>query len=351
MIGIDLFAGAGGMSLGAIQAGIEVSLAVEADIHAALTYARNHPRVRLFNDDIRKLTASDVRKVRRGKDELVVFGGPPCQGFSYSNQRTRSTANETNWLFLEFFRVVQLCKPDWIVFENVKGITNTEGGVFLEGVLRCLEKLRYNARHCILNSLDFGIPQRRERFFVIASKTDVDRLQFRKSRKPAPPVNDALDDLPVLANGASANWLAYGKNGCSSYARQLRGRLQICPNHLVTRNAPFVLRRYRFVPPGGNWENIPERLMGNYFDRNRCHTGIYHRLHPQRPSMVIGNFRKNMLIHPSQHRGLSVREAARIQSFPDWYEFQGSIGFQQQQVGNAVPPLLAKAVFDAILFV
>ena len=88
--------------------------------------------------------------------------------------------------------------------------------------------------------------------------------------------------------------------------------------------------------------------MGNYTDRSRCHTGIYHRLRPDKPSVVIGNFRKNMLIHPTQHRGLSVREAARIQSFPDSYEFHGSIGFQQQQVGNAVPSLLARSVFQQI---
>jgi DNA (cytosine-5)-methyltransferase 1 len=102
------------------------------------------------------------------------------------------------------------------------------------------------------------------------------------------------------------------------------------------------------VPPGGNWKNIPKRLMANYQDRRRCHTGIYRRLKWDQPSVVIGNFRKNMLIHPVQDRSLSVREAARLQSFPDWFEFTGSIGFQQQQVGNAVPPMLAEVVFRRI---
>ena len=129
----------------------------------------------------------------------------------------------------------------------------------------------------------------------------------------------------------------------------MRGRREGCCNNLVTKNADFVLERYRYVPEGGNWQNIPENRMDNYADRSRCHTGIYHRLTSKKPSIVIGNFRKNMLIHPDQDRGLSVREAARLQSFPDHYEFAGSIGFQQQQVGNAVPPILAREVFKAII--
>ena len=118
--------------------------------------------------------------------------------------------------------------------------------------------------------------------------------------------------------------------------------------HLVTRNAAFVLRRYKYIPQGGNWEDIPTRLMRNYKDREDCHTGIYHRLSADEPSIVIGNYRKNMLIHPFEDRGLSVREAARLQSFPDAYQFKGSVGYQQQQVANAVPPLLGQAVFRRI---
>jgi DNA (cytosine-5)-methyltransferase 1 len=131
----------------------------------------------------------------------------------------------------------------------------------------------------------------------------------------------------------------------------MRGDLIKCSNNLVTGNAPHIIERYKHIPAGGNWEDIPKRLMSNYTDVQRCHTGIYRRLRHDEPSVVIGNFRKNMLIHPNKHRGLSVREAARLQSFPDSFRFHGSIGFQQQQVGNAVPPLLAKAVFRQILSV
>jgi DNA (cytosine-5)-methyltransferase 1 len=166
---------------------------------------------------------------------------------------------------------------------------------------------------------------------------------------PSVTVREAIADLPVLRNGASVSSLRYRSAPVSEYARQMRGRLRICSNHLVTESHPDIIKRYWHVPQGGNWSDIPKRLMANYQDRSRCHTGIYRRLKWDEPSVVIGNFRKNMLIHPTQNRGLSVREAARLQSFPDWFEFHGSIGFQQQQVGNAVPPLLARAVFQVLI--
>jgi DNA (cytosine-5)-methyltransferase 1 len=162
-------------------------------------------------------------------------------------------------------------------------------------------------------------------------------------------VHEAISDLPDLPNGASINRMSYKCDAKSNYARLMRGSLQQSSNHLVTKNAPHIIERYKHIPQGGNWADIPPQLMSNYADCSRCHTGIYRRLREDAPSIVIGNYRKNMLIHPTQNRGLSVREAARLQSFPDWYEFKGSIGFQQQQVGNAVPPLLAEAVFRTII--
>src|SRR5689334_2616667 len=127
MIGIDLFSGAGGMSLGARMAGIDVKLSIENDNHALLTYTHNHPGTKTFTDDIRKFKKLEIGLAG---DSTVLFGGPPCQGFSTSNQRTRTSANPNNWLFKEFIRVVKLSEPDWVVFENVKGILETEGGKF-----------------------------------------------------------------------------------------------------------------------------------------------------------------------------------------------------------------------------
>ncbi|MDO9228972.1 MAG: DNA cytosine methyltransferase [Syntrophales bacterium] len=348
VIAVDLFAGAGGMSLGARWAGVDVRLAVEIDPHATRTYKTNHPGTKVLTKDIRS-----VKRIRTGKssDTRILFGGPPCQGFSTSNQRTRNAENKQNWLYREFLRLVKQWKPQWVVFENVKGITETEGGLFLEKVQTELSSYGYTTALWVLNAADFGVPQCRSRVFVVGSS---DGHEVPKPRCLLTPsryitVKKALAGLPYLSNGASENRLPYRTATRSAYAKLMREDLSDCDNHLVSRNAPHVIQRYAHVPQGGNWEDIPLSLMENYRDRTRCHTGIYHRLSLKEPSVVIGNFRKNMLIHPEQDRGLSVREAARLQSFPDWYVFQGSIGFQQQQVGNSVPPLLAQAVFEAIL--
>jgi len=348
MFGIDLFSGAGGMSLGATLAGINVLYALEANRHACTTYAHNHPGSKLLHKRIEDVIKSDFKSVTNRRKGLIVFGGPPCQGFSTSNQRTRTISNPQNWLFQEYIRVVKLLQPEWIVFENVIGITQTAKGHFLETVRSDLADAGYPTVQLVLNAADFGVPQRRIRLFLVANRSGVcinSPLPFPKMVS----VGEAIGDLPTLTNGARVNTLAYGTAPPSAYAKQLREGLVVSSNHFVTNNQPSVVRRYPHVPQGGNWESIPARLMKNYANRTRCHEWIYRRLSNDQPSVVIGNYRKNMLIHPTQDRGLSVREAARLQSFPDTFSFQGSIGLQQQQVGNAVPPLLAREVFSSIL--
>lgn len=348
MQGVDLFCGAGGMSVGAVASGIEIRYAVEVDRYAADTFKVNHKKTTLLNVDIRSVKGTDFSSINR-IEPLVFFGGPPCQGFSTSNQKNRGLCNNNNWLYKDYLRLVKETRPDWVVFENVKGLIETENGFFLESVLNGFKKMGYTTSHFILNSADFGVPQKRNRLFIVAS------LHGAKISKPKPAVkkyvtvSEALSDLPDLENGNSTDEKHYIDKKPSKYAKSLRGSLTSCFNNLVTNNAPHIVERYTFIPQGGNWENIPKELMRNYTDVARCHTGIYRRLKSDEPSVVIGNFRKNMLIHPWKHRGLSVREAARLQSFPDSFRFSGSIGFQQQQVGNAVPPLLAKAVFSQII--
>jgi len=345
MIGVDLFAGAGGMSTGAQWAGVDVRYSIECDQNAAETYRLNHNTTEVIESSVEKIEC--FSKFRNGQ-KIVLFGGPPCQGFSTSNQRTRSASNSKNWLFMEFLRAVHQLQPELVVFENVKGLAETSGAFFLNELLQGFEKVGYQSKYTILNSVDFGVPQKRSRLFVLASKSGNLPDFPEPSGNDFNSVRDAIQDLPYLENGSGDKTLKYKNAPQSRYAKKMRGNFTECNGHEVTRNAPHVLERYIHIPQGGNWEQIPEHLMGNYSNKNRCHTGIYRRLHWDKPSVVIGNYRKNMLIHPDQNRGLSVREAARLQSFPDSYLFSGSIGFKQQQVGNAVPPMLAEAIFSNI---
>lgn len=346
--GIDLFAGAGGLSLGARLAGVTVTHAIEENHEAAETYRLNHPETEVIEKDIR-----DVSPLRFKKGATsILFGGPPCQGFSTSNQKTRSEDNPKNWLFSEFFRFAKATRPDWIVVENVKGLRETAQGKFEHLILSELKLLGYSADLWVLCAADFGVPQKRHRLFFIGRRKGAVPNAPPASVKKYVTVKQAIADLPHLDVGASIDELQYKKSQPSLYAKLMRESLKSCAGHLVTANNKLVQKRYVHIPQGGNWKNIPKRLMKNYSnlvdDRSR-HTGIYRRLIWDEPSVVIANYRKNMLVHPDQHRGLSVREAARLQSFPDSYTFEGTIGFKQQQVSNAVPPLLAKAVFMQIL--
>ena len=341
-IGIDLFSGAGGMSLGAELAGISVQYAIEKDKYAAQTYQLNHPNTVMLNSDIREII-SIPKDIKKGT--TILFGGAPCQGFSTSNRRTNNRKNEENWLYKEFIRILRLWQPDWVVFENVTGIVEMESGIFFKEIMTEFESSGYTMSHAMLNAADFSVPQRRKRLFLVGSKHGkvIDLSNGSDCTKVT--VRDAFFDLPRLDNGANIDVLPYARSADSEYAKAMRGDRIECTGHLVSKNAEYVLDRYKHISQGDNWQSIPKALMSNYLNSERCHTGIYHRLREDDISVVIGNYRKNMLIHPWSDRGLSVREAARLQSFPDNYIFSGSIGFQQQQVGNAVPPLLAKHVF------
>lgn len=346
IIGIDLFSGAGGLSLGAEMAGIKVKYAVEKDHFAVETYKANHPLTSVIHADIHKIVNLPYDPCNT---QVVLFGGPPCQGFSSSNRRTNTRSNPENWLYKEFLRLIYVLEPQWVVFENVTGLLEMESGAFFNNILDDFQCGGYTCSYSVLNASDFGIPQRRSRLFLIGSKNGIKIDLGRVLPLPPVTVSDAFCDLPALENGASIDCLPYACDPDNDYARLMRNDLTQCTGHLVSKNAAYILERYTHIRQGQNWSAIPSELMGNYADSSRCHTGIYYRLREDQPSVVIGNYRKNMIIHPWSDRGLSVREAARLQSFPDWYIFKGSIGFQQQQVGNAVPPLLAKYVFKKII--
>lgn len=348
--GIDIFSGAGGLSLGAEMAGIKINTAIEINPHAARTFMRNHKGAHVLQGDIQKINPKEL--YNENKPVFVIMGGPPCQGFSMSNTRTRNMKNEKNFLFLEFVRFVQEIRPAWFVLENVWGLTNINEGKTLsmiEDSFRAIEG--YDNISCsVLLASDYGVPQNRNRFFMVGNRLGIN-FQFPRKHKTKITVEEAISDLPSLQNGEMLDEALYTKvlDEASPYARLMRKGSDMARQNYVSRNNDLVIERYKYIGQGQNWRAIPNFLMQNYADKGRCHSGIYKRLKADLPSVVISNYRKSMLIHPYEDRGISVREAARLQSFPDTFIFEGPLMHIQQQIGNAVPPLLSKAVFQQII--
>jgi len=358
-VAIDLFSGAGGLSEGFRAAGFHVAASVEEDRYAVKTQVYNHFRRKQYRT---KVLTEDIRDVDRVVARLhhewphsvdAVIGGPPCQGFSSSNRRTRNSNNPNNALFRYFLNVVAVFQPWVTVMENVAGITTFEKGAVVDEIVTAFRSIGYSVEMAVLNSANYGVPQNRKRAFFIGVRGKKP-IFFPNPHitNPAKFVKawEAISDLPSLPNGNTVDEMPYrSEAGLTAYQRKMRrDRRTTVKNNLVTANNDLVIRRYSFIPQGGNWSNIPDELMSNYSDKERCHRWIYLRLPEDSPCVAINNFRKNMLIHPRENRGLSVREAARLQSFPDDFVFLGGILHEQQLVANAVPPLLAKAVAKSV---
>jgi len=351
---VDIFSGAGGMSIGAKMAGINPVMAVEFDPHAAETYRANHPKI------ADKVLQEDIQLVKplkhTEKNPFVLFGGPPCQGFSIANTKTRNLDNPNNWMFKQYWRFVKELEPEWFVFENVVGFKSFDKGKFAIDVENELKALGYETSSAVLNAADFGVPQYRNRFFIIGNKNKAEnepgiKFDFTSlKKKPKVTVGDALADLPSLKNGDKLDTFNYRHEAIHPYVKLMRKKSKEAIQNYVTENKPHIIDRYKVIKQGENWEAAKKRgLLNTYNSTKHTHSGIYKRLEENKPSVTIANYRKSMLIHPHEDRGLSLREAARLQSFPDHIIFKGPLSYQQQQVGNAVPPLLAKAIFMKIL--
>ena len=344
-IGIDIFSGAGGLSLGAINASIDVRIAIDNDKYSAETFQFNHPDTVFFLNDIQNIGIENLLD----EQPFIIFGGPPCQGFSFSNRKTRNLNNDKNSLFEEFIRFVDHFKPKWFLFENVEGIIEFNYGITIKQIRESFSEIGYKTFDKILTASDYGVPQNRNRYFLVGNNTGIDFCFPEKENKKIS-VWEAISDLPKLNNGDKYEELPY--NGfCpeNEYQKLMRGNSKASFQNYVSLNKEYIIERYKHIQQGKNWRAIPPELMNNYKDIKNCHSGIYRRLEADKPSVVISNYRKNMLIHPYDNRGLSVREAARLQSFPDSFVFKGTLWYIQQQIGNAVPPLLAEKIFRQII--
>ena len=373
---LDLFSGPGGLSEGIQQARnhnfrFKVIVATDLEPTAASTYMKNHSDVdfilgSITEKSIKQKIISSIQTNTRSRGIDVVIGGPPCKGFSLENKMTRNMENPMNHLVTHYVDMIRKTNPVAFVMENVPGILAMQNREIVNNLLSKFKSLGYhNSIAWLLNAADYGVPQIRKRAFLVGSKSSIpiekpikthgNKKEVKNNSKLLPYVNisDAIHDLPRIPKGRIASTIEhYNHEPKNPFQKMIRKKSKRVTNHVITRNSPLVTKRIKVVPPGGNWKNIPIHLMqvnGKYANLKLAHSMIYRRLLKNNPSITITNFRKAMMIHPSQHRLLSVREAARIQTFPDHFEFEGGLGNQQQQVSDAVPVQLAKKVGDSLL--
>ncbi len=378
-ISIDLFAGAGGLSEGLSEAGFHSLFANElVPIHAR-TYKHNHPDTVVETADIRTLDAEAVRKrlgMEKGELDLLA-GGPPCQGFSI-NAPVRSLLDDRNHLFKEYLRFVSAFEPRMVLIENVPGLVSFEHGATLHAILAALGELGYGADVHILGAAYYGVPQMRWRTIIIGKKgvelppeafptpiyhapvrlnftTTFDGRQLVKTPSATAQTNfttvkEAIGDLPTLKNGErGAKIKEYRCEPFSDFQKMVRTGSTGVLNHEAPKLSAINMERLKYIAPGENWTRIPHGLLpkGMRSARRSDHTMRYGRVSPDGLASTIltkCDPHWGAYFHYEQDRSFTVREAARIQSFPDHFEFLGSTAEQFEQVGNAVPPLLAKAV-------
>lgn len=355
---IDLFCGAGGLSEGFRQAGYHVLAGNDFFEAAGETYAQTHREAKFLPGKIQDYSAADFLKaagLREGELD-VLAGGPPCQGFSVYNHQ-RGLHDERSSLYREYLRVVEGLQPNWVVLENVTGMTSAGGGAAVHAIIKGLNSLGYDVRADILKAEEFGVPQERRRIVFIGNRLGLPVAY------PAPThgfgarrlvtIADAISDLPALANGEEKGVQAYACEAQSNYQSEMRAGSNCVTNHSAARLSRVNLERMQHIPQGGSWRDIPFDLLPEGMKRAKRsdHTKRYGRLSWSGLASTIltkCDPHWGAYFHPDQDRTLTVREAARLQSFPDWFEFKGSRTDQYVQVGNAVPPLLGRAIANTI---
>lgn len=342
---IDLFAGVGGLSLGFEKKGFEVVLANEYDASIAASYIANHKNTKMIVGDITSLDLEDTFGKMAGKVDVVI-GGPPCQGFSQKGQR-KTIHDERNFLFKYYVSVVELVKPKYFVMENVPNLLTAEGGYFRHEIEELFNKLGYSLEYGVLNASDYGVPQNRRRAVIIGKLGgDAPKLPIPQGNKVT--IWDAISDLAYLESGEGSEEQEYKFPAESDYEKMLRADSSILFNHIATKHSPLALERLALIPPNAGREVLPEEHL-----TKSIYSGTWTRMKKDEISVTITTRfdtpSSGKFTHPFLNRAITVREAARIQSFPDDFHFVGNKGSQMKQVGNAVPPLLAAAIAEVIM--
>ena len=350
---IDLFCGAGGLSTGLKKSGFRLCLGVDIDEKALKTYKCNLKRTKVLKEDIKKVTGEKITELTgiNRRDNFLLAGCPPCQGFSSLGKRDAN--DEKNELVYEYIRIINELEPSFILMENVPGMSTGVGKEIFKNVVKELEE-NYHVEYATLNAADFGVPQIRKRLVLHGIRNDVyDNLGLDKEKQKILPksthskekkkgyrkwvtVRKAIFDLPILGAGESYDDGIIKNHKARSLSETNIERLQEIRLH------------------GGNREMISEELqLECHKKENVSYTDTYGIIDPDKPAPTITSgctiISKGRYCHPTQNRGLSIREAARLQSFDDKFEFQGNMGEMSLQIGNAVPPKLAQASVKVII--
>lgn len=370
---VDYFSGPGGLAEGFSQAGFETLMGIDFDENSAETFKKNHPEAKYIRADISELDPKDVLdELDYGENEIdVIVGGPPCQGFSIAGDREQD--DERNELFKDYARHVESLNPKFVLMENVPGMLSmetSEGEPVIEEIREHFSDIGYRTEYQVLKASNFGVPQNRERVFVLGTRLDDGNIGFPgrthivdgddqkltevdSDMKRAVTVGDALSDLTSLKAGEKSS--DYGAKPKNDYQRMMRENMSSSSevkNHDAVNHRDHIVKRFEHIPQGGDMTDAPEEHQPSkvYSSRNR-------RLKEDHPSYTVTSHVLDELIHPWDDRAITVREAARLQSFPDDYVFTGERNVfhgsdetsQYEQVGNAVPVLLAKSIAERII--
>lgn len=344
---LDLFCGAGGMSYGMHKnPNFKTVVALDIEERLAKTLKMNMPEVEVVIGDIKDSSIKE-KIVNLSKEHKVnmIIGGPPCQGYSLKGKKL-GIDDPRNYLFREYLNLVKQLKPDVFVIENVKSLLSTSKGWFKEEITSAIQEMGYNVEVGVLTASDFGVPQTRERAIFIACKSKKIPIPTPTVQTPVT-VRDAIEDLAYLESNEGAFEQKYSTEATSQYQKTMRKGSQKLYNHKASNHAKIAIEKLKMIPPEKGKECLPQDLLGKQkFNSTWC------RLKWDEPSPTIdtrfdaaSNGTNN---HPFLNRAITPREAARLQSFDDNYIFYGTKVAVRTQIGNAVPPLMAKAIADKI---